>query len=220
MAHKIKSASQSLTVPQRMGRSYKSLTDSVLRPVCVFLSNFGFTPNFISNFRCVLGIAGLVLYGAGFRWSGISMLIISLLLDSIDGGIARYTKTSSHRGTFIDKVADYSIYCASVIAMVYLEYVGGFAGSYHIAIVFAAVIMKIIVDNEGKKSDWVIDPTPNIVWFMIIWYASLFIFFFTAIDWMADAIFWLNVALTLTALQSYWTIHSRWSENSKKSRSR
>jgi len=138
------------------------------------------------------------------------MFIVALVLDSIDGGIARYKKSCSHRGTFIDKVADYSIYCASLISMIYLEHVGGFAGAYHLSIVFAAVIFRIIVDNEGKESDWIIDPTPNLVWFMIVWYAALFVFFFSGIDLMAGAVFWLNVFLTLTVLQSYWVINSRW----------
>ncbi len=196
------------------------LTDSIFNPVCVILSDFGLTPNLVSNFRGVLGVAGLILYSVGYQWFGVAMFVLSLLLDSVDGAIARYKKVTSHRGTFVDKVADYSIYCASILSMVYMEYVGGFAGAYHIAIVFAAILMKIIVDNEGRKSDWIIDPTPNLVWFMIIWYASLFLFFFFGVDFMGDVVFWLNVALTLIALQSYYVIHLRWFGNHQRSKSR
>lgn len=210
MVKKIKASSKPLNRIQGMGRWYKGLTDSVFRPVCVFFAGLGFTPNFISNFRGVLGIVGLILFSSQYRWTGISLLAISLVLDSIDGGIARCKRTSSHRGTFIDKVVDYSIYSASVMSMVYLENVGGFAGAYHVAIVFAAVVMKIIADNEGRKSDWIIDPTPNLVWFMIVWYASLFFFMFTGANWMSDVLFWLNMALTLSAIQSYCIIQSRW----------
>ena len=211
-------SSREMSPAQRMGRAYKVFTDSLFRPICVFLSDRGVSPDSISDLRCFLGVAGIILFSIGFKWPGVSLFILSLVMDSIDGGIARYLKIGTDRGTFIDKIADYTIYCASVISMVFLEEVGGFAGSYHIAVVFAAIILKVVAENEGKKTDWLIDPAPNLVWFMIIWYGSLFIFLFTGVNWMAGALFWLNVFLTLSAIQSFLTIQSRWSRMAKRGR--
>lgn len=204
--------------PSRESR-FKSFTDSIFMPFCAALARIGMTPNLISNLRTVLGLVGLVMLCAGFKWSGVSLFIIAIVMDSLDGGIARLRGSCSHRGTFIDKVADYTIYCASVVAMVYAEAVGGFVASYHVSVVFAAVILKIVADNEGEPSDWIINPAPRLVWFMIIWYAAFFVFVFAGKNYLGDILFWLNAALTLVALQSYIAIQSRWSvAHSKKRR--
>ena len=189
---------------------YKGILDFVFRPLYPLLTKIGATPNKISHFRLFLGLLGLYLIDQQYLISGSTIFLIALLLDSVDGGLARHQKRVSHRGMFIDRVCDYTLYTASVLTMLCLGEIGGFGGSYHVFIVFAAVILAIIARNEGKKSDWIIKPRAGLVWFMIAWYLSIAWWVLFDGHTIEKVLFWLNVLLTVTAIESYWVIYARW----------
>ena len=191
-------------------RSYKRVLDRFFNVVVRALTAMHVTPVMVSHGRLLLGVLGLILMAVGRARCGAGVLLVSLLLDSVDGGLARYQRSLSHRGTFIDRVCDYTLYSASIMTMLLLGEVGGIGAAYHMFIVFTAVIVAVISRNEGKKSDWIINPKANLVWFMILWYASLFWWAFFDGHALEKTLFWLNVLLTISAVESYVAIHRRW----------
>lgn len=195
---------------------YKRITDSILNPLLGSLTRAGIRPSGITHARLVIGLIGLTILVTGKPFIGACILLLALILDSLDGGLARYQKRFSDRGTFLDRAADYTIYSASVIAMHSLGEIGSVSAIYHIYIMFSAVILSIIAKNEQEPTDWIIKPNANLVWFMIAWYTSLFLWAIFDSHILDKTIFWINAGLTISAIESYITIYQRWSNPSAK----
>jgi hypothetical protein len=69
----------------------------------------GFTPNQVTSFSLLLGIAAAVLFALGTRagWvAGAVLVHVSFVFDCVDGQLARYTRQFSKLGAWLDSVFD------------------------------------------------------------------------------------------------------------------
>jgi len=80
------------------------------------------TPARITAVSLVLGLASAVAYGGGHRpWlvAGSFLLAASLVVDCVDGEVARYTRTSSALGGWLDvgsdRVKEYAVYAGLAV---------------------------------------------------------------------------------------------------------
>lgn len=76
-----------------------------------FLVNyFPLSPNMITGLAFLLGIFSAVFYLRGDMlgfYGGAALFYLSFALDTIDGGMARLTKTSSKVGAWFDEISDF-----------------------------------------------------------------------------------------------------------------
>jgi phosphatidylglycerophosphate synthase len=66
-------------------------------------------PNLVTAWSLVIGLAAAGLFAAGTRWAlltGAVLLQVSLVLDCVDGEVARYTRRFTPFGAWLDGVAD------------------------------------------------------------------------------------------------------------------
>ena len=74
-----------------------------------FAARHGWTPNQVSVLSFVLGLATASAFAVGSRWSlvaGAILLQISFTIDCVDGQLARYTRTFTKLGAWLDSVFD------------------------------------------------------------------------------------------------------------------
>jgi hypothetical protein len=77
-----------------------------LTPVALRL---GLTPNAVTVASLLVGLAAAVLFGVGDRWAlvaGAVLLQLSLVVDCVDGDVARYTRRFSATGAWLDASTD------------------------------------------------------------------------------------------------------------------
>jgi phosphatidylglycerophosphate synthase len=113
-------------------------TDSVVsrflyRPLSFYLSvpfaALHWSPNQVTLFGFILAAIGMVLLGTGTRVGAITgslLCFLQVLLDYVDGNLARLQKKGSHLGKFIDGIVDTFIATLTPIAVafgVYTDYV-------------------------------------------------------------------------------------------------
>jgi hypothetical protein len=82
-------------------RISRHLTELALR--------FRLRPNLITAWSLVIGVAAAALFAAGAQWAvvaGAVLLQISLVLDCVDGEVARYTRQFTSFGAWLDAVTD------------------------------------------------------------------------------------------------------------------
>jgi archaetidylinositol phosphate synthase len=70
------------------------------------LGDMGVTPNSLTLTGLVLSLLTPVAIYAGYFWLGISLFVISSVLDVLDGAVAKATGKSSLRGSFLDSFSD------------------------------------------------------------------------------------------------------------------
>ena len=100
---------------QRWEREHRLYSYFLLRPLdrlCLpWAVKLGVTPNQVSMATLVAVIAGLALVATGgtaFALSGVLVLHVGLVLDNLDGDLARVTGRASPQGEFLDAIIGYA----------------------------------------------------------------------------------------------------------------
>ena len=78
----------------------------ILKPIARALGKIGVTPTMVTVLGLAITIAGAVLMANGLLWQGGLTASLGVLLDALDGPLARYKGVSSDRGAFIDTMSD------------------------------------------------------------------------------------------------------------------
>ena len=63
-------------------------------------------PNLISIFGIVLNYVWFIFLYNGFKWTGLTILIIRMICDSLDGMVARKYNKKTRLGGFLDTLGD------------------------------------------------------------------------------------------------------------------
>jgi hypothetical protein len=108
-------AAQALTSKQRFERANRLYTYFLLRPIgrlfLPWVVKLGITPNQVSLGTLVAILVGLALVATGgtaFALSGVLVVHIGLVLDNLDGDLARVTGNTSPKGEFLDGIIGYA----------------------------------------------------------------------------------------------------------------
>ena len=94
--------------------SYKGVTDLLTKYLwpewALWLTRLaarlGVTPNAVSTIGAILCVAAAVLFYRGQYWPGMAVALVFMVLDTIDGKLARCTITSSRLGDVLDHGID------------------------------------------------------------------------------------------------------------------
>jgi len=96
---------------------YRDHLIGFISPVSRAFAATGITPNQITLLSLLLGIAAGVLYGVNLIYAGAAALLLSGLLDFIDGGVARIKNRSSKFGAAIDWIVDKYVDCIVLLGI-------------------------------------------------------------------------------------------------------
>ena len=78
----------------------------ILKPFARALGKIGVTPTMVTVLGLAITIVGAALIANGLLWQGGFTAAFGVLLDALDGPLARYKGVSSDRGAFIDTMSD------------------------------------------------------------------------------------------------------------------
>jgi archaetidylinositol phosphate synthase len=188
-------------------------------PASRAFARLGLTPNQVTLLSLFFGIAAGALFGLGYAVPGAAALLISALLDFIDGGVARIRNRTSRFGAAIDWIVDKYVDGFVLIGIG----IGGFVDMRLAAIaVFGSLIntfIKPVVYAEigyAKKEDGKIkDPLEGIGCFgrpetiiVILVLSALSGFTFFGYGALAVAVGIVAVGTNLSALQRVWYLYS------------
>ncbi len=153
-----------------------------LRVVARGISRLGVTPNQCTAFSVVVGVVSAVCIAAGHLWWGGGLLLIGSSFDSLDGIIARATRTASDAGEFLDATADRISDMAAFAGILYYyrdDSLGFVLGS--IALVASVLVSYVRAKGEALDVE-------------------------CSVGWMQrhERILWLGLGLVLGPLAARW----------------
>jgi phosphatidylglycerophosphate synthase len=135
-----------------MGR-YQCFKQRLLQPLLKLLAALHVTPDQISIFSLVLGVGFAPFFlMSDHGWSlhlAYGLLFLHLLIDGIDGPLARHLRISSSAGSFTDTVCDQIVIATTCIAMM-IGWTKGFPGvsiaqgSLHLFLYTSVVAMAMV----------------------------------------------------------------------------
>jgi len=105
-------------------------------PIASFFARLGVTPNQVSLLALLFGFACALAFTQRYFLAGALLLVVSAVLDLVDGSVARKNHTESKFGAVFDWVADKYVDAAVILAV-------GFSG---IPIVSHLIDLPAVVD--------------------------------------------------------------------------
>jgi CDP-diacylglycerol--glycerol-3-phosphate 3-phosphatidyltransferase len=78
----------------------------ILEPIARGLGKIGVSPTMVTVVGLALTVVGAAMIADGYLWQGGLVAGFGVLLDALDGPLARYKGTASDRGAFIDTMSD------------------------------------------------------------------------------------------------------------------
>ncbi|MEM8954818.1 MAG: CDP-alcohol phosphatidyltransferase family protein [Verrucomicrobiota bacterium] len=149
----------------------------LLGPLLRSLSEVGVRANQVTYLSLVVGLAFCPLFLHGYQLLAYSCLFIHVLLDGLDGPLARFRGQASNRGSFTDTMVDQLVVTATTLAMVHAGEASIWSGGLYVFF-YAVVVGFAFVRNALKAPySWLFRPRFVVfLWFAVngfIWPGTL-----------------------------------------------
>ena len=180
------------------------------RPLLALLTKLKVSPNDITFFRLlfILPLIYFFFIRINLLWMAL-FYILFWVVDLLDGALARYQNKSSDRGKFLDTVADVFVYSFMLIGMIYVGVGGAILFSYQILIHITVYLLAIIKKQEGQKTDWLINPKPDLTYLKFSAHTILGLYVFFNIDIIEWGFALINILMTILSLYYFYSIYNK-----------
>ncbi len=179
----------------------QKLRGLLFAPLLKLLANLRVTPDLLTAASLVCGLAFCPLWFVN-TWAALGALGLHVLLDGLDGPLARHLKVASRRGSFTDTMSDQCVVTAVTLTLMASGTVTVVAGGVYI-FVYAVVVAFAMVRNALRVPySWVIRPRFAVyLWLIVeitIWPGS------------TNGLLWIcNFVLLMKVLSGFVRIRSR-----------
>lgn len=136
-------------------------------PLLKLLNACRVTPDQITLLALIVGLAFCPLY---FQWklAAFVSLALHVLLDGLDGPLARYRKLDSRRGSFTDTVSDQIVVAATTITLMFAGAVSISAGGIYIFLYTAVVVFAMVRNALAVPYSWLFRPRFLVYTWMLV----------------------------------------------------
>lgn len=130
----------------------------MLRPVLVVLAALRITPNQITFLSLATGLA----FGPVFLWGSrpvaFGLLLLHVLLDGLDGPLARHLGRASNAGSFTDTMVDQVVLAFSTVTMIHAGHAGAWPGGLYLFFYGIVVIFAMVRNALAIPYSWLFRP--------------------------------------------------------------
>jgi len=155
----------------------QALRGRLIAPLLQCLSLLRVTPNQLTLLSLVAGLAFCPLLLSGYPAIACSLLLLHLILDGMDGPLARYQMTASSRGSFTDTFADQIVVTFTSITMIHAGNLGVWPGALYLFFYALVVIFAMVRNALTIPYSWLVRPRMLVyAWFAVelyVWPGTL-----------------------------------------------
>ena len=181
---------------------WQSLRAKSLNPLLKLMSAIGMTENHVTVVGLLCGLAFPVVFHWVAPWLALVLLLAQVVLDGLDGPLARHRGTASDRGSFTDTMVDQVVVTVVMITMIWAGHAGLWPGVLYIFFYLLVVTFAFIRNALREPYSWVVRPR----FLVFLWLPVEIYLWQGTLDW----VLWLSVAvLALKAATGFWVIRRR-----------
>jgi phosphatidylglycerophosphate synthase len=170
------------------------------------LDSLGLTPNMLS-FSTIFFILLLVLTIKNYPGIALFMLWFAMLIDGLDGSLARYKKMASDKGKFTDMMCDSINFTLVMVGFVIAGLVNPILAIIYVYFMLLLKVFIIVKRQLTQESDWLVHPMagffPNIPIILSVLFFTVYAIFATLFSFWPIGIF-LTIS-NVTSLVIYWS---------------
>jgi len=139
-------------------RRSQALRGRLLKPLLMALAGMRITPNHLTLLSLLMGLAFCPLFLWGPKAAALALLLAHIILDGLDGPLARFTGKASNRGSFTDTTADQVVVTFSTVTLIHAGDVGVWPGSLYIFFYCLVVIFAMVRSALAIPYSWLVRP--------------------------------------------------------------
>ncbi|WP_193212192.1 CDP-alcohol phosphatidyltransferase family protein [Luteolibacter marinus] len=136
----------------------QALRGRLLRPLLANLAGTGCRANHITALSLVSGLAFCPFFIAGQPAVALALLLFHVLLDGLDGPLARFRDDASNRGSFIDTMADQAVVTVTTLALIHGSQAGVWSGGLYLFLYTLVVGFALVRNAMALPYSWLFRP--------------------------------------------------------------
>ena len=170
---------------QKIYERMAEMRTTLFKPLVRVLDKVGVTPNMVS-YTGVLFMCGFAYFVAADPWFAMWLGVVAVVLDLIDGPLARYQKTTSDKGKFIDMICDSVVFTLFCVGLVYAGLVNSLVAMVFVYVMLMNKVLRCIRNGVFFKSKWffkaVAGFVPNLI--VGVMYGVFVFYVFSGLNWL------------------------------------
>jgi len=131
---------------QKKQQRFSDVRTSFFHPLLVLLNRMRVTPDLLSLFS-LLSMAGFVYYVPTNMIAALGFVALHILLDGIDGSLARFQGSASNAGALTDICVDQGGLIIAILTLIYYSMVDAFWGAWYL-VMYILMITFLVVLNR------------------------------------------------------------------------
>lgn len=175
--------------------------DDILMPLARFFNRIGVSANQLSFFGLLI-LAGFVYFVVDRPDLAAIFLILHILMDGIDGAVARTNKKDDMSGSVVDTVVDHTGIFIVILTLGFFELIDPNIGLVYIY--FYTVMVFLIIVRYLLKI-----PVRMVVRSKVLVYGLYALWAFTGINFMNEALLVFSVLLIWVTMVSFFKIKKK-----------
>ena len=181
----------------------------ITTPISRFFILLHMNQSHVTAIRFIMMIAFLPLWIYEHYQLAALLLAITILLDIVDGDLARILKTDSDLRKFEDVMADNIVVVIIPLALICQGLISGFLGAYYIFIVTLSWWLSAIKRNITTKSTGLFRAQASSFLFIIrfvVMPTLIFLYALFGVEVFSPTVITLSIILTLNTAKNYYHI--------------
>ena len=163
----------------------------VYRPILLICRRFGITPNMITLAGLFFGTAAGCALAFGYLWTTFVLLLIHVVLDGIDGTLAKFVDNSSIQGSVFDISSDMISVFFLVVGLVHLNLLDSILALWFIFVYLSIVVFSIVRNVFNRPYKNMLRPRYEL-------YLVFVLYLFFGIDIFDISVLIFNIIMTVT----------------------
>lgn len=148
-----------------------------LRALLEWLSARGVRAGHLTLLSLLAGLAFCPVFLWGWPAAAFGLLFAHVLLDGLDGPLARFRGSASNRGSFTDTMADQVVVTATTLTMIHAGHASAWAGGSYVFFYTVVVGFSFVRNALAVPYSWLVRPRFLVFgWFVMehaLWPGSL-----------------------------------------------
>ena len=175
---------------------------ALLRPLLDRLAGAGLCANHVTVLSLLAGLGFVPALLDERPALALGLLLLHVLLDGLDGPLARHRCQASDRGSFTDTMADQVVVTASTLAAIHAGHAAAWSGGLYLFLYTLVVAFALVRNALGEPYSWLFRPR----FLVFAWFAVEFYWWPGSLDvilWIASAL------LAVKAVSGFWKVRRR-----------
>jgi phosphatidylglycerophosphate synthase len=139
-------------------RRSQEVRGQLLRPLLALLARLRITPGHLTLLSLLTGLAFCPTFLWSSKMAAFGLLLAHVLLDGLDGPLARHTQRASNQGSFTDTAADQIVVVFSTLTLIHGGYVGAWPGALYLFFYSVVVIFAMVRKALAIPYSWLVRP--------------------------------------------------------------